>query len=905
MNSDFRSADEDRICGGGVRGAGREPFALPGTPPAWPPDRRFEVVHMVIDVAPDFATRSIRGEVELTLRPLGSPLHRVELDAVEMTIEQVGEPEGKTLPYSHADGRLAIRLPSPRPPGTDVRIRVRYACTPRRGLWFVGPDADHPDKPLQLWTQGQDEDSRCWFPCRDYPDTRATTEVIVTAPEGFLAVSNGVLVSREPRANGVRWHFRQDVPHVSYLVSLVVGRFDVVEDQCDGIPLRYIVPPGKADLARRVFADTPRMMRCFARAFGQPYPFPKYDQVAVADFTFGGMENTSATTLTDRALLDERALLDADSDALISHELAHQWWGDLVTCRDWSHGWLNEGFATFSELLWTAEKKGPEEAALALLAMVRDYFEEDDRAWRRPIVTQRYAEPIDLFDRHLYEKGGIVLHMLRRLLGEDAFHHALAAYGRVHARGSVETSDFRRVVEDVTGRRLGWFFEEWIDRAGFPEVRVAWRFDETAERTTVAVTQTQDTSGDTPLFRMPLTLRFGLPGGFRDVEVEMREAAEEFVIPLPERPRWVRFDSGFRVLHRMDFPRGEDALIAEIRENPDILDRIEAVSALGTAGGPGAIRALRRLLETEGFHGLRSEAARALATTGSDEALEVLRRALAIEDPKVRRGVARALGAFRRPEAAESLAALLRRGDPSVWVEGDAATALGRTRQASAFDLLVEILRTRPSCNDWVRRRAAAGLAALGDIRAIEILTAETSPRIPELVRVEAILAVGRLGARLERTHDVREVVESLLLDGELRVRRAAAAALEDLGDAAAVPALDAAADRTFDGRLRRMARRAARALRAGRTRTAELRRLRDDLDEAVAEARKLRDRVARLETFLPGDRAAKAPRKSDRGTRGSVRSPVGRGADRDRRRAGPTPRKGSRGARSGKPRRR
>ncbi|HEU4613552.1 MAG TPA: M1 family metallopeptidase, partial [Kofleriaceae bacterium] len=431
-------------------------FAFPGTRPRFAPDRVVDIQHIALTLDVDPAKRTVGGNATLRAMVIAPNTKAVELDAVELLIGEVLA-NGTPAAFRHDGKRLRVELPAPLPAGAELALSIDYQGAPRRGLYFVGPDDGYPHKPLQVWSQGQDEDSRYWFPCIDAPIEKATSEVKVSVPANMFALSNGTLVSDTTNGGKRTLHWRLDVPHSCYLITLAVGDFGMVETRWRDVPVVYYAERGREEAAERTLARTPEMLELFSDKFGVPYPYPRYAQVFVADFIFGGMENTSATTLTDTVLLDERAAIDYDIDALVAHELAHQWFGDLLTCRDWGQGWLNEGFATYSEYVWREHAEGVDEATMELLDWADQYFSEDARRYRRPIATNVYDEPIDIFDHHLYEKGGLVLHMLRKVLGEGPFWKAIGHYVRKHRTGSVETRDLMRAVEEATGRSLDWF----------------------------------------------------------------------------------------------------------------------------------------------------------------------------------------------------------------------------------------------------------------------------------------------------------------------------------------------------------------------------------------------------------------------------------------------------------------
>src|SRR5262245_49321419 len=362
-------------------------FAFPGTRPRWAPDRVVDIQHIALVLEVDPTKRMIAGTATLRGSAIATDLRTVELDAVELEIERVTA-NGARAGFRHDGKRLRVELPHALRAGAELAIAIDYRGAPRRGLYFVGPDDGYPAKPVQVWTQGQDEDSRYWFPCFDAPNEKATSELKVTIPAHMFALSNGSLVSDTTTNDQRTLHWRLDVPHSNYLITLAVGDFAAIETKWRDVPVVYYVERGKEAAAERTLQRTPQMLELFSQRFGVAYPYPRYAQVFVTDFIFGGMENTSATTLTDSILLDHRAALDYDVDALVSHELAHQWFGDLVTCRDWGEGWLNEGFATYAEYIWREHHEGRDAADLELDEWGELYFGEDAGRYRRTIATK-------------------------------------------------------------------------------------------------------------------------------------------------------------------------------------------------------------------------------------------------------------------------------------------------------------------------------------------------------------------------------------------------------------------------------------------------------------------------------------------------------------------------------------
>ncbi|WP_428261720.1 M1 family aminopeptidase [Haliangium sp.] len=871
-------------------------FALPGARSHYAPDHACDIEHIRLAVDIDVEARSIRGRASLTLAPVrGWPRPPAEaelrggdqgpsdagplgidgwlsLDAVELDVHEVSC-AGRALRYRYDGKVLQVSTEglAPSSEGGAAVLDIDYSASPRRGLYFVGPDEGYPDKPVQVWSQGQDEDSRYWFPCFDAPHEKATSEVVATVPGSFTVLSNGRLVSdtldQDSGRRTVCW--RLDSPHSVYLISLVAAELAVVRDAWGEVEVSYYVTPGREDEARRTLARTPEMVALFSRTFGVVYPYEKYAQVFVADFIFGGMENTTATTLTDQVLLDERAALDHDVEGLVAHELAHQWFGDLVTCRDWSQGWLNEGFATYAEYVWREHAHGRDEAALERRSWAQAYHDEDGHRYRRKIATRVYDAPIDVFDRHLYEKGACVLHMLRRLLGDALFWRGIEYYLNEHRGRAVEIRDLARSLERATGRVLDWFFEQWLtDGAGHPELDVAYQWDPGRGVAKLRVRQTQSVDETTPLFRLPATVRFRV--GERDVDhaLDIREAEQVFFVPLDEAPRQVIFDPGKHLLVEVVMDSDEVLLVDELAAATEAIDRADAARRLGRRGGRKVTEALVRGLDGDDFWGVRAACAAALGEVRSGAARQALVDAIGTEHPKVRRAVVQALGEFRGDErAADVLLGLVDSGDPSYFVEAEACLALGKTRSARAGAALRRAAE-RDSYRDIIRQRAYLGLAAARDDGAAELLRTACAYGRPVGGRRAALAALAQLsrGRRDRDARDARELAEHLLRDRDYRVQRAAIDALGELGDPAAISALETLVERAIDGRLRRRAREVTRDLRGGQQEVERQQTMQDQLDRVRARVADLEQRLeaalSRLEHDAKGGKKGKKKKK-------------------------------------------
>jgi aminopeptidase N len=840
------------------------PFAAPGTLTHFAPDCPVSVAHLRLELQPDLQARSLSGKVTLTLQSRRDDLQAVELDAVDMTFTAVTV-DDVPAKATHYDGkRLRIDLEKARQRGDTFAIAIDYQCTPTRGLYFVGPDEAHPNRPRECWTQGQDEDSRFYFPCVDAPLLKSTSEVLCTAPSDLFVLSNGDLRARRDLGDGqTQWHYALDFPHSPYLVTLVCGEFAEIKERAKetGVDVYYYGPKGREADLRRSLAATPELIDFFSKTIGVPYPFGRYSQIFVSDFIFGGMENTSATTLTAEAMLDERAALDQDMDYLVAHELAHQWWGDLVTCREWPEAWLNEGFATYFEYIWRTHSRGRDEADIDLLGDLDSYLDEAGE-YQRPIVCRQFEEPIDLFDRHLYEKGGRVLHMLRHEIGDADFFRTLRLYVERHARGSVETRDLARAAEEATGRNLDRFFHQWTDHPGHPEIECTWQWD--ADKRVGALRVEQKQEGD-KVYDLRTEVRFEILGQEHDEPLHLCERSHTFEFKLAQAPDQVIFDPGDVLLKTVKFDKPRPLWVRQLSGGGLAVDRVLAARALADKPDGTTVVALRTALENDPFWAVRAAAAMALGKTRRQDALDALLASRQQKLPKVRRAVAAALGEFRvdfdpgNARAAETLERWVSDGDASLFVEANAALALGRVRSPRAVEILTPVLERR-AYMDTIRARALEGLGATSDEAAYPVVEAAISRKASFQSRRAAVTALGRLAEGTVNARRARERLEACLSDPDFRVRMDAALALAEIGDMRSISAIERARSAELDGRVKRRYRNAIAQLREKGLPGDKLRKLGDEVERLRGESTRLRERVETLEARPTGAKPSTTP---------------------------------------------
>ena len=796
----------------------RGSFAPPDQPAQYPTDRLYHLQHLRLELAFDLRRRTVAGTATNTVVPLLPGLDHLVFHAAGLRVSRVRLAADKTadktagkaaeLEFSiDAEAQtLLVRLPRAYGPRDSLEVAIDYSAQPRAGLYVSAPDRAYPERPWQMFSDGEPQLNRYWFPSWDEPDDRATSELLATVERPFEAIGNGRLEEVTDRPDGRRtFHWRMEQPHSTYLVSVVIGEFSRLHDSWQGVPIDSYVPRALADRAPRAFGHTADAMDFLSRATGRPYPYAKYSQAAVYGFMWEGMENISATTETVDTLRDARAALDGTSDDLVVHELAHQWFGDLVTCRSWAHAWLNEGMATYFEALYQQHLArqgggaGDDELAWKLDQSRVNYLREDRERYRRPLVTSRYVSPIRMFDAHTYDKGAWVLHMLHELAGEEGWWRGVRTYLARHALGTVTSRDLETAFEDAAGVDLGALFDQFVYRAGYPEIKLRWEFQAATGLVRLEVRQTQPLDGATGLFSFPVEVALldgrGTPS-LRRVTMEALPL-QDLYLPCPVRPRTVVFDPGGALLKSLDFDKPAAEWIDQLRAPLPLPAQLDALRALAELGGDEAVAALGETLLHHRFFGARLVAAAALARIGTDPALAALRQGAGDADARVRAAVLTGFGAF--PEQRELIAPLVRalEGDASYQARAAAAASLGQF-QDRRQEVTPPLLRAlgQSSFLEEVPRAAIRALAELGAPETLPQALRLARYGSPQPGRADAMLALAIYGGHAghdgddARRRTVRRALEDYLDDPDFEVRLKVPEALAELGDPAAVPAL-------------------------------------------------------------------------------------------------------------------
>ncbi|HYJ36975.1 MAG TPA: M1 family metallopeptidase, partial [Chitinophagaceae bacterium] len=545
----------------------------PNTDTSWKANYRAEVdkindlVHTKLDAKFDFSKSYLNGKVWITLKPHFYSTDSLALDAKGMEIKNVAIVKGSVqtpLKYTYDGWILNIKLDKKYNGGEKYTVFIDYVAKPdevkvegsaaindAKGLYFINPRGEEKDKPTQIWTQGETEATSVWVPTIDKPNQKTTQEISMTVPAKFVTLSNGLLVAKKSNPDGTRTDsWKMDLPHAPYLFFMGVGDFVVVKDAYKGKEVSYYVEKEYAPVAKKIFGLTPEMMEFFSKITGVDYPWAKYSQIVGRDYVSGAMENTTATLHQESAQQDARQLVDGNSwEDVISHELFHQWFGDYVTTESWSNLTLNESFANFSEYLWREHKYGEDHAEAHNYGDMQGYI--GSQSENKDLVRFKYSDKEDMFDAVSYNKGGRILKMLRDYIGREAFSKGMNIYLTTNKFKAAEAHQLRLAMEDVTGKDLNWFFNQWYFGSGHPKLDINYSYDDAAKKAIVTVKQTQ-ASGK--VFTLPVDIDVYVNGKRERHRVWVKNKVDSFSFDAATKPNLVNFD-------------GEKYLLAERKEN--------------------------------------------------------------------------------------------------------------------------------------------------------------------------------------------------------------------------------------------------------------------------------------------------------------------------------------------------
>lgn len=525
QSDDIEIAENEEIDYDSLEDLAQTEPEIPNELPVYQASNRrvWDLIHTKLDISFDWAQQRANGSAQLILLPYAKPDSVLVLDAKNFDIKSIRILKStENLKFEYPDSvKLVIQLGKKYTLKDTLKLQIEYtakpaerknisgsaAITSSQGLFFINHDNSNPNKPQQIWTQGETSYSSCWFPTIDSPNERCTQDISITVEDKFATLSNGILKTSKKNANGTRTdNWVMDQPHAPYLFMMAIGEFAVVKEKWKNIELGYYVEQKYKDHAKDIFAHTPEMLDFFSTKFGVVYPWQKYSQVVVRDYVSGAMENTTAVIFGDFVQRTKRQLIDNSNEKIVAHEMAHHWFGNYVTCESWSNLTLNEGFANYSEYLWLEHKHGLQEAEVHRQEEMQGYLQSTPAGATKHLIRFGYNNEEEMFDAHSYNKGGLVLHMLRKYLGDEVFFKSLTKYLKDNAYNAVEVHHLRLAFEAVSGEDLNWFFNQWYLDKGHPVLNVNYIYEEATKKLFLMVFQVQPAEDHVPVFEFPLEI---------------------------------------------------------------------------------------------------------------------------------------------------------------------------------------------------------------------------------------------------------------------------------------------------------------------------------------------------------------------------------------------------------------
>lgn len=661
------------------------------------------LVHTKLEIKPDFSKSYLYGKAWITLKPHFYPTDSLNLDAKGMELKKVALVKGTQqipLKYEYNDWNLRIKLDRTYKANENYIVYIEYTAKPDefeekysqgamlgiKGMYFINPKGEEKDKPTQIWTQGETESSSAWFPTIDRTNQRCTQELTVTVDNKYVTLSNGKLVSQKKNSDGTRTdYWKMDLPHAPYLFFLGVGEYAIIKDKWKDKEVNYYVEKEYAPVAKQIFGNTPEMMTFFSKITGVDYPWVKYSQITGRDYVAGAMENTTATIHQESAQQDARELVDGNNwESTIAHELFHQWFGDYVTTESWSNLTLNESFANYSETLWDEYKNGKDAGDAQNYQDMQNYLQSGSD--KKDLVRFHYEHREDMFDAVSYQKGGRILHMLRNYVGDSAFFRSINNYLTTNKFKSAEAHQLRLAFEEVTGRDLNWYFNQWYFGNGHPSVDIDYVYNDATGKVNVIIKQTQKSG---KYFKLPLAVDIYDGANKVRYNVWAKNAVDTFTFDYTKRPDLINVDADKITLWTKKDNKTLDNYIHQYKYAGNYVDRREAIDfASKKLDDPKAVELIKTAL-TDKYKGLRN-----FAISKADLRKELVKTSFEpvllnlIKSDKssiVRASAIQKLGEYKKPDYIATFKAAVY--DSSYTVAGNALTALGKADPALATAL--------------------------------------------------------------------------------------------------------------------------------------------------------------------------------------------------------------------------
>jgi aminopeptidase N len=758
-------------------------FATPSAEAHYPPDLEIEPIHIDVDMRVDVPDHKAEGSVTTTVKAARSGPTSLKLHAVDLLDLHLKDVDGNEIHTQYNGREIEIEWAKPFDADEERKIACTYKVeSPATGMTFSYPDDAYPDAPKWAATDHETERARHWLPCVDLPNVRTSLSFHLRADKAFTILANGELVKEEEHDDGTKtahWELKQRCP--SYLLCFALGDFTEFKDgEFKGHPLAYYTSNKfKPEDLQRGFGRTGKMLEWMTEKLGSDFPFPKYYQFALEGIG-GAMENISLVSWDDMFVLDETLAKEFTwiTDQINLHEMAHTWFGDHIVCRDFAHAWLKESWAVYIETLWLEDSKGEEERDYDFYSNMQNYFNEADNSYVRPIVTRTFDHSWKMYDRHLYPGGAARLHMLRHDLGTETFLAGMRDYVNTYGGKTVETDDFRKIMEKHSGKSLVKWFDQWIHGKGYPKLKASFAYDSKKKLGTFTIEQTQvDKKKGVGLFDFSSAIGWTIDGKLQTQQIQISDAKHQFTVAMDSEPEVLRLDPNARTVCGIEFNPGDERLRNQLETSTEVFGRILAANELCKTGKRQNINVVRDAYKTEKFWGVRNRMAEALSKAGTQDAVKALAELIGVEtDGMCCETLIRNAGKYRDAAIRQALENFLDNGPKLYRARGAAFEMLGMYRDDAPIDRLAEAAKINDTYG-FEQAGALRGLAASRKPEALEVLAGQLKyGDMQTRTRMVGAMALGGYARLLENQPKAKavETLTDLLRDPQMKARKGA-----------------------------------------------------------------------------------------------------------------------------------
>jgi aminopeptidase N len=869
-------------------------FELPGSKPHYNPDILCLTKNIFLDLVLDFPNKTLFGESNLHLEVVAKELNHLKIDACEMDIISVYSASlNQEVEYTYDGKKIHLNLPKTLFAEEILDLKIKYLTkNPKFGINFVTPNKYYPDKPYQVWTQGESQGSRFWYPCLDFPRQITPVQLQVRVPKEFTAISNGektlegginqdglfddYLSRTENKGEGniyvssenyktVKWEQMDPIPN--YLVVLTVGQFHEIQDGLNDLPINYytsnIHPIENLQLTGQ---KTPRMIEFFENKFGVKYPWKKYDQVWVNDFIWGGMEDASCTINTHRALADKKSLSDFNfPEILVAHELSHQWFGDLIVITHWKDLWVKEGAATYSEALWWEYEYGKKEFDYYRFNEWDEYISE---SYKRPTVTNIYRHVEDLYDRHSYTKAGTLYHIIRSQIGDENFTKFTKNFLENNRHKNVEAIDLVRAIEAASGINILPILDQFLYTAGHPDFEVSFSWDEEAKTAKLDVNQKQakKKSEHEKLFKLDIPVEFGYVNEDtkeiekKSIKIKISEPEQTFYIPLDKKPDYINFEAGNNFVKGIELKYDLELLKNQLFYSDEVIAQILAAKEIAKKDNLKALEILKEAYQKEDFWGVRLEIIAASKKIKLEETFDFIKLALKDESSRVRSVAINSLSEFKNAQSFDLAFEIAKNGDENSYqtqataLKTAAIIANSMKNQElvnKVFNLSLDFIKFSQSWNDVLKSAGVRALVELKDkAEILDILLENTVLGTSDQLRVNTMMSLGSYAKYqdLEVQERVLDKLEELSSESHIFSERGVLASCSQIVHPKSIAIARKISTKSLYGRMQRKAMEISDSLSSKLSEKDSQSEIQKQLDELEKENKKLRSRVEKLE---------------------------------------------------------